>query len=358
MALVVASGAGLSLAACSGDDTSPAKPAGADASSDRTVPPAPDNDGATPDKDAASADGATTDTGSDSGTTVTFTVPSAGGSAVVNGGKTKITFKFPASAAGKAITLTPSDPTALGWPADQFSDVVRLGPDGTRFTDPVTVTFDKPVGAAFELTEGATKSAAQGLAQNAAGEFELRHFSALVLAPPGKVCDSEGQTDNPLSGRCGTVLSDGGVVFDSGATSFRVLTCKGYSFCLLIQGTCCVDPSVDAGGCTTQNQKYGINYTPTSNGGTVAQCDPDAGDWDGGDAGCAPGSLGFSYQPNGGCQAYHSCSSAVYRMDCDGTNCTCAVQGSDAGAPFTQGSICDTAATMKIGYVQKCNFPK
>ena len=164
-----------------------------------TSQPLPDGGDAGPgpsvDASEAASDGST------SGVT-SFTVPAAGGSVDLPSAAGKITLTFRASAADKAITLQQGAATALGWTAAQFLDVVKMGSDGTRFTDAVLVKFEKKelVGAVLSFAESGAKAPASPLFFNdTASAFELRHFTALVISPPGKVCDSQGYNDSPAS---------------------------------------------------------------------------------------------------------------------------------------------------------------
>lgn len=327
------------LQACSGDEvaeTSPTTDAGSDG--------AQTTDTGTPVTDAGSSDA--------SSGIVTFAIPTGGGSVDIPSAAGKITFAFPASAGGKTITLQPSSAAAIGWPADQFVAAIKLGPDGTRFTDPVMVKIEKKslVGLALAFADTAAKSPAFPLAWDAtAGGFTLTHFTTLVLAPPGKICDSQGHQDTTNSASCP----------DSGATSLRRVTCKGYNFCMTINAECCVDPSVDSGTtCSVEDQRYGLDYRPTedTSNGQYPYCVVDAGDWDGGDAGCSVAPY-YAYNLNG-CQVSRDCQFQVFRMECDGGTCGCSTDnGITYSSSFAQSAACDNAATMKTAFVQGCNFP-
>jgi hypothetical protein len=344
MTLVIG-GAVLALQAC-GDDDNAARPTPDAGTEAPAQPPVDGGPGPSADASEAAVDGSVPGVTS-------FTIPAAGGSVDVPSAAGKITFTFPASAAGKTITLQQGAATAIGWTAAQFLDVIKLGPDGARFADPVLVKIEKKdqVGAVLSFAESGAKGPASPLFWNAtAGAFELRHFTALVISPPGKVCDSQGYQDNPASARC----DDAGT-----ATTFRAISCKGYSYCLLSAGYCCVDPAVDSGtGCSIEQQKYRVGYTPTgSNGGANPWCDVDAGDWDGGPAGC--GGPSFDFTPNGGCKVANDCSTAGaggYVMTCDGTTCMC-TNGATATGSFPQAASCDTGIAMRTAFVQKCDFP-
>ncbi len=323
------------LQACGDDEVLRATP---DASTDTAPVPVPADTGPPDMKDG----------GVDSGVQ-TFTVPSGGGSIDVQGQSMKITFAFPASAAGKAITIALGAAADTGFPAGTFSDVIKLGPSGERFADPILVKPEKPnrVGSVLTFAQSGMKGPASAALYNAStGSYEMRHFTALVIAPPGKTCDSEGATDSPDSGRC-----------PADASTFRQLTCKGFSYCVVSSGSCCIDPAVDSGpGCLVEQQVYSVSHQPYgSNGGQNPWCDGDAGDWDGGDAGCA-GGLGLTWTANGGCVAGRSCASN-YDMSCNGTTCTCTKGGNVVTGTFAQGTTCDDSVTIRTSYVQGCNYP-
>jgi hypothetical protein len=322
-------GVGVVLEACSGDEPVAPKP---DSGADSTVPPPPP-------PEAGPGDAG------DAGAVVQYTVPTGGGTITVQGASQPIGFTFPASAAGKTVTFKVSDATAIGWPAGQFSDVLQLGPDGTRFADPVVVKPTSKNSLLLTFPEGTTKQPAEPLRfDETAGGYLLRHFSALVLVPQGKYCDSESYQDYPDAGVC------------SNGTTLRQLSCKGYNFCTIISASCCVPNGSDAGGCTTDDKPFTVFYTPTelTNNGQYPYCAVDAGDWDGGDAGCFTG-LSYNYV-GPGCQMSRSCAAGSFLVGCDGTGCTCYRNQVDAGA-FPQGATCDNVPTMKTAWVQKCNFP-
>ena len=258
------------LKACGDDEVVATRDAGVDASG--PIAPAPDS--TTP-----------PDAGVDSSSGQTFTVPAGGGSVDVQGQSMKITLVFPASAAGKAITLALGTAADTGFPTGTFSDVIKLGPTGERFADPILVKPEKKalVDAVLTFTQGGAKAPSSPALYNAtAGGYEVRHFTALVIVPPGKVCDSEGMNDTPLSARCA-----------GDASTFRQVTCKGSSYCVISSGSCCIDPAVDSGtGCTVEQQLHAVTQQPSdSNGGQYPSCDGDARDWDGGDAGCTSSSV-------------------------------------------------------------------
>jgi hypothetical protein len=339
LGVIVATGAAsLGLQACGDDETVRETP---DASFDG---PSLVDSGPGPGTDAS--DGAAVDSG-----VTSFTVPASGGSIDVQGAAMKLTFTFPASAGGKTVTFKQGSAASIGLATGQLVEAISMGPDGTRFTEPVIVKPEKRnlVGAVLSFAESGGRGPASPMPFNAtAGGFELRHFTALVIVPPGKVCDSEGFNDNPSSARC----NDAGT-----ATTFRQITCKGYSFCIIAQGSCCVDPAVDSGtGCAADQQLYATSYAPTdSNGGANPWCEVDAGDWTGGDAGCGGSGLNYGFGAGGGCSVSRTCSSN-FAMSCDGTTCTCTTNAGSTGT-FAQAASCDNGANMRSAFVQGCNYP-
>jgi hypothetical protein len=292
-----------------------------------------------------------TDGGTDGGTT--YTVPAGGGSVDFKGRGGTITFVFPASAAGKMVTLASADPDKLGF-LGAFSDAITLGPDATHFTDPVIVKPSNKaiVGLMLSFAGSPTaKSPASPLYPTAAGDgFELRHFSTLVIVPPDKVCDSQSQTDTPAEPTC----ADAG----GGATALRAVGCKGFNFCLTIAASCCVDPSIDGGtGCSLSSRLLKVDYQLSdSNAGQYPYCDLDGGDWDGGDAGCAAKpAVGFT--GDGGCTVSRTCAGtgATYQLDCDSSTCGCT--GGSGTPTFQQATTCDTGSNIEAAFAQKCNYP-
>jgi hypothetical protein len=340
----VALGAMAGLQAC-GEDTTTAGPQ-PDAGFD-VLPPPPNPPPAPGDAGSDATDA-----------TVTYMIPPGGGSVdFTTSAVGKVTFTFPASAAGTTITLAPSSATALGWPADQFLDAIKMGPDGTRFADPVGVKFEKPalVGAVLSFADNGAKGPASPVDfDQATGTFVLRHFTSLAILPPDKLCDSQGSNE----------VADAGACADAGAaTSLRTIGCKGYNFCLVLNESCCVDPAADSGtSCSPSMPNYAVTSFPTgSNGGQYPYCDTDAGDWDGGpDSGCSGSSVAYSYAQDGGCAVQRDCAGAgyVYKLSCDGTNCSCdTVVPQTTGTAFPQTATCDNTQTMRTTYVQHCNFP-
>ncbi len=199
---------------------------------------------------------------------VSATIPAAGGDVPVSlpSGQL-ITFKFPASAAGKHVTLTPTDATAIGWPAGQFSDVIKMEPDGSTFADPIVIKLASKNLIVLDFPSSTAKSGAEGLPLNAAKDgLLLSHFSTLAVVPSGKSCDSSsGWTPHLADQRCG----------DFGAASNYVdYACKGYNFCQIIQAHCCALPG--ATECQVGDANVAVTYTHSDGNGTYAYCLPAA----------------------------------------------------------------------------------
>lgn len=335
---------GILLQACGDDDVTATTP---DAAADGTaVTPQDGAPGPGP------GDSGAADAGEDAGKVVQFTVPAGGGSVDFDGATTKFTLAFPASAGGKTITMQAAKSESLGWAAGTFTDVVKLGPDGTRFTDPVIVkTANKtPVIMSYPDT-ATTKGPPAPLLLNAAKDgFELRHFSWLVI--PGKLCDSQGYNEVPADPQCASAGAN---------TTRRTLACKGYSFCLNFQIGCCVVPGTDAGqGCDLATVANPVSWSMSvtdSNGGQYPYCDVDAGPETA--PSCGGGSPFYSFEGDGGCRVARDCTSQFFMQCADGL-CACYEGNAPTsidGGTFAQTDTCDTAATMKRDFVQKCHYP-
>ena len=66
------------------------------------------------------------------GVRVRYKVPAAGGMVMVTAGSVHpIAFRFPSSAGGLSVLLTPVANHRPGWPLAQFSDAVQMEPDGS-----------------------------------------------------------------------------------------------------------------------------------------------------------------------------------------------------------------------------------
>ncbi len=229
---------------------------------------------------ASSTGGANTSSSSSSGTPQMeastpgqYVIPASGGTFSFTGATTALEFTFPASAAGRTVNLSRATAADIGWADGTFSDVIKMDPDGTTFTDPVIVKPANNQVLLFSTHTGA-KSTLEALTLNAAGTgLQLRHFSALVLVPAGKQCDST----SGWSANANHVLCQ----HESTKKTLLNYTCKGYSFCTLINAHCCVDSTTAA---TRQDCQLGDSdlYVDTkfsNNGGSVTYCVPpnDAG---------------------------------------------------------------------------------
>lgn len=355
MVAAVAAGGLFVLNACSDDVVAPASVP------DASVPDAP-RDEPTTDAGAEDAKAPVEDADAAVEKEVTFTVPPGGGTVDFAAGSMKVAFSFPASAGGKTITLAPAKAEDIGWPAGQFSEAIKLGPDGERFADPILVKPDNPelVSMLVSFGDGPEKGPASAVPLSADGSaFELHHFSTLVFLPPGRVCDSESHTDTADAPYCAAA--------SGGRTTMREIGCKGYSYCLHVTLKCCVAPGETRAGCTWADAPVLSTQTPTgSNGGLYPYCEGDPGDWDGGASGCLmPGPL-YSFRGGDHCEARRAeCGSdfgGSYSLTCNATECRCTkiAQGGampEQSAPFPKGATCDHVANMKAAFVQKCNFP-
>lgn len=269
----------LALAACGDSDDSGD---GADAGDQGSDGGPVDTDGAVPAEDAGK-DAATnpgTDSGTDASTedsgmdgdagSVSFTVPSAGGSFEVAAGSVMLSFKFPASAAGQDITLTPTDPNDVTFPdpslASAFGMVIDMQPDGATFADPIEVTFSDGSFIAFDLKNGVLTP----LPLAADGKSVLvSHFSSLAVPLTADLCESASPwTDYAAHQLCST---------HAPATSMRNFGCKNYRYCYVLSATCCVDPSVSSNpddGCQLGDPGLTLAFLRTdSNGGAYPYCD-------------------------------------------------------------------------------------
>lgn len=187
--------------------------------------------------------------------TISFEIPEGGGSVAVNlaSGNT-LTFSFPASAAGQTIELTPGSAADLGWPDGQFKDVVHMAPDGLQFTDPVVLEPSQKDVLVFSYPTSSAKGPAEGLELNEEGDgLLLHHFSSLAIVPAGMSCDSEsgwhGTDDSPRCAEHGA------------ASTYMEYGCKAYSFCLVIQASCCTTPGKEA--CELGDPMLTLRYEPT-----------------------------------------------------------------------------------------------
>jgi len=199
-------------------------------------------------------------------TVVNATIPAGGGNVpVALPSGQLVTFAFPASAAGKSVTLTPTDSTAIGWPAGQFSDVIKMEPDGTTFADPVVIKHASKDLLVLDFSSSGARGPGEGLPLNATGDgLLLEHFSTLAVVPSGKSCDSSsGWNGTPDSANCANA---------GAATTSMDFACKGYNFCQIIQAHCCVLPGATA--CQEGDANVTVSYTESDGNGSHPYCQP------------------------------------------------------------------------------------
>lgn len=244
------------------------------------------NTGGTTDQDAS------TDASTDSNL-LTFTIPSGGGEvefALPGGGF--VTFAFPGSAAGQDITLELADAADLaGFEDEEFSAVIKMGPDGLQFDDPVIVTPSdgELVALTFPQSGDTTAPEQLVLAADHSG-LELNHFSFLALVPLAQWCESQDVVETANAQRC----------FNSGAAStLREVSCNKYRYCSTTTAYCCVDPT-DAGdsGCLLSSEFLGYSFqTVPDVTGDYPYCgatDAGGGGGDGGAMTCASAVAGLA----------------------------------------------------------------
>jgi hypothetical protein len=299
---ILVSSAAAALLAC-GSDPAPASPA--DAGSDRTVtpPPPPPGEGG-----ADAPSGATVYTVPAGGGTVTVTMPS---------GNT-ISMTFAASAAGTTVTLTPATGTDIGWTAADFSDVLKMEPNGTTFADPVLVTSSTKDVLLYRFPTSGGKSAPTPLQLDTARRgFLLPGFSWLGIVEPSRSCGSTS----------GWILFPNGdsLCADAGAATKRVSwSCSAYDYCHVITAGCCIAPTPDGGPrpCKLDDSNVSLAYQYTDNGGTVPHCVRDGG---GGDAGpCGTWTCGPQFDAGSGYQcACQSSTGFFFRCQADAGQCEC-----------------------------------
>lgn len=297
----------------------------------------------------AGGDDAGTDGSTDASAAVAFTVPAGGGSVDVSTAAGTLSFGFPASAAGKAIVFTPSAAASVGLTAAQALAVVKLSPEGERFADPIVLKLSNAsTGPLYTMPDSATKVPGSYIAYNkAVSGYLVYHFSTLVIAPSGEMCDAPTVSDTPDSGRCTT----------GSASTQRVVTCPSTPACISTQVSCCYDPATDAGsGCPTTPFSTTLAPTESTHGGREPQCAITTAKSDSGIQ-CS-GSFGYTYAEANGCEVNLGCNDLTFYLKCDGTTCNC--QTFPAGTvtkSFAQAAACDNVGTMKHAYVDGCSYP-
>ena len=95
--------------------------------------------------------------------TKSFTVPMGGGSHDVPVGDGKISFAFPAASGGAKVTLTPATGRSIGWPDTEFEAVIRMEPDGMKFSEPVVIRPSSDELLVLNFPSSATLSAPEAL---------------------------------------------------------------------------------------------------------------------------------------------------------------------------------------------------
>lgn len=167
---------------------------------------------------------------------VTYTVPEGGGTVgVVAKGGERYEFEFPASAAGRTVTLTPAGSSVPGWPDGQFANAIRMSPDGEQFSDPVIVRPENRSMILLHFRGSDSRATPVLLWPDPAREgLELRHFSTLA-GFPGSSCKAPSIWDLapaccPLDSMCPT------------ASTLVSVTCTTGDGCLRVDVSCCTLP--------------------------------------------------------------------------------------------------------------------
>lgn len=239
------------------------------------VPAAP---GAPDDRDAASAPDAGKLVVSPG--PVAYEVPAGGGATTVMASDgTLVVFDFPASAAGTPISLTPIAASAIGWPDEQFAQVIRMEPDGMQFEHPVLVRPGSRDAIVLAFASGGQKGPAQGLPLNLAGDgFLLAHFSTLVVVPPASSCDRQSGwvvSDETTSGKRCT---------ERKFPSYITFNCTANAYCVKIEAQCCADAKATA--CHLGDPQLSVRSEPAQPDERYRYC---RGPGDAGRGGTGPG---------------------------------------------------------------------
>lgn len=277
---------GLAFAGCGDDDGDPStRDDGGSDGGDDNPPDDRDDSGPTrPPRDGGSRADAAADSGEpqtdadvdpddDAGEPeemAMFEVPAGGGQfEYMTPSGDRITFDFPASAAGIDITITALDPDDVEWGdnqlADSFSSVIELGPDGQEFDDPIEVVVSGGAVIAFNFSEPG--GVPEPLELNGDGDaLLLTHFSTLAVVAPNQSCESSsGWNDTADSQSCAEHGS---------ASTYRSYGCKNFQFCYAIEASCCVEPGDPDEDCRIGDAALTLVYTRTdSNGGMYPYCD-------------------------------------------------------------------------------------
>lgn len=326
------------------------------------------------------ADSANTDGSSDSHTQTDgkidggngFKVPSGGGSLnFTTASGNNLTFEFPASAAGKEITISSTTPDVIGWSSAHFVDVIELGPDGTIFSEPVLLTSSKKNFVAFSYAAQGPKSVGEPLTVSADGTaLVLTHFSLIAFAELSQLCDQ------PTSWN--KIDNDSYCAGQGSATTSLGFGCTAYQHCTAVEAGCCVEPAkatTSGGGiasCNYGDKKLRLEYFPSdSQGGTYPYCgtsNTDGGATDGGsdssntdDETCnnKTPTCNTNNASKCGCSYTTPKFTTSWSLNCDGYQCECRATGAGAGilgTGFTNdtGSVCTDEKAMIAAFNQLC----
>jgi hypothetical protein len=207
--------------------------------------------------DAGRDSGKSGDSGPMQADPVKFAVPEKGGAVEVpsQSGAEPTKFEFPASSAGKMITLTPVAASEIGWPADQFAEVIRMEPDGATFAEPIVIRPASGDVIVLDFPSAGSKSKPEALPLNEAGDgFLLSHFSTLVVVPPANSCD----------GSSGWVVADAeaskAMCKDAAFPQYISFSCSAHVYCVAIEASCCA--SAGAKACTLDSRSLKASFTP------------------------------------------------------------------------------------------------
>ncbi|HKU43917.1 MAG TPA: hypothetical protein VJR89_37410, partial [Polyangiales bacterium] len=204
------------------------------------------------DDDSVDAGG---DAGATQGKPVKFAVPAKGGTVQVQSANGEMTtsFDFPASAAGQMVTLTPVPAKEIGWPEEQFAEVIRMEPDGAKFDQPIVIRPASGNVIVLDFPSSGSKSKPEPLQLNDKGDgFLLTHFSTLVVVQPENSCD----------GRTGWKVEDSATAkthcTDPDYPTYITFSCGEPEYCFSITAECCAKPG--AKWCLTSHKDLSVSF--------------------------------------------------------------------------------------------------
>jgi hypothetical protein len=201
---------------------------------------------------------------------VEFMVPKEGGSVMVEGRNgMPVAFEFPPEASGMMITLTPTMAASIGFPESQFSEVIKLEPDGATFAEPIVVV--PPSGDVIVMTFPSsengekTKPEPLDLAPDGSG-FLLNHFSTLVVVAPEKSCGDSG------GWKVSSAEASAEFCSDPDYPIYIELDCHAYAYCAEIEAHCCAKERSTS--CHLGDRNLFIEYSLSSDthGGDYPYC--------------------------------------------------------------------------------------